>query len=370
MGTDIRGDQIRDGTVTSNDVDSTIATTAAVLARAGSTGSLQWRNRLVNGGFDVWQRGTSFTDVSSGKTGGLLTYTADRWFGYRTGMVAGLSVDRLSGGSTPYYNLYGARVVRASGNSDTSTLYFYQIIDATDCQDLSGKTITVSFKARNFATSTSSSLTVYCVRGGTYGGSSWDLSQGTWTNLQSQTSVKTLTTSNQTFSATFTIGSGSTQTLAIGFAYTPTGTAAANDGFFVTGVQVELGTTNSQFEYSPLPLEIHRCQRHFFSTFPRGTTPASSAGDAGAVGYVTPTNNSQYIGVDCRFPVYMRAYPTVVTYNPYRSGSGWGNASDFTQDYTASVTTVSDNSLFVRNDSIVSAHPIRCVIHLTAEAEL
>lgn len=31
------------------------------------------RNKLINGGFDVWQRGTSFNSGS--------TYNADRWWG-------------------------------------------------------------------------------------------------------------------------------------------------------------------------------------------------------------------------------------------------------------------------------------------------
>lgn len=369
MGTAIKGDQIKDGTVTSTDVDSTIATTAAVTARAGSQGSVQWRNRIINGNFDLWQRGTSFTDVSLGKSGGKLTYTADRWFGYRTGMVSGLSVSRLSGTASDYA-LYSAYVNRASGNSDTSTMYFYQIIDAYDCQDLSGKTITISFKARNFAPSTSSTLTVFCVRGGTYGGSSWDLSQGTWTNFQSQSAAKTLTTSWQTFSETFTIGSGATQTIAVGFAYTPTGTSAGNDGYLVTSVQFELGAVASQFEREDFNTTLRRCQRHFFTTFPLGTTPASATGSTNAINYVTPTNNSQYMGADCRLPERMRSNPTVVTYNPFTAGSGWGDTSDVTQNYTASVPSGGEASIWVQNDSMVSNHPRRCVIHLTAEAEL
>jgi len=46
---------------------------AAALAPAG----LSFRNKLINGGFDIWQRWVATSiNVASGATG----YTADRWF--------------------------------------------------------------------------------------------------------------------------------------------------------------------------------------------------------------------------------------------------------------------------------------------------
>ena len=77
---------------------------------------------VINGGMDVWQRGTSFS-VSSGAGN---VYTADRWQAYRG--ATGLTVSRQSTNDTtnlPFIQ-YCARVQRDSGNTSGNSMILTQ----------------------------------------------------------------------------------------------------------------------------------------------------------------------------------------------------------------------------------------------------
>jgi hypothetical protein len=99
------------------------------------------RNFFINGGTDIWQRGTSIALTTS-------AYTSDRWQGYRA--VAGSTVSRQVTGDTtnlPFIQ-YCARVQRDSGNTATNTIYLGQSLETVNSIPLAGKTVTLSFYAR------------------------------------------------------------------------------------------------------------------------------------------------------------------------------------------------------------------------------
>lgn len=50
------------------------------------------RNLIINGGFDIWQRNTSF----AGTAGGAQVYTADRWQWAGGTTATALTISRLS----------------------------------------------------------------------------------------------------------------------------------------------------------------------------------------------------------------------------------------------------------------------------------
>ena len=77
-------------------------------------------NLLINGDFQVWQRGESFT--ASG-------YTADRWYAYMSG--SGNSVSHANGGIT---------IDTTSGN----LIQFQQFFEEAEFKKLKGKTVTLS----------------------------------------------------------------------------------------------------------------------------------------------------------------------------------------------------------------------------------
>ena len=73
------------------------------------------KNGFINGSFDFWQRGTN---ISVG-----YTYTADRWFAYRSGANPGATVSQQTTGLTGFQ--YCARMQRNSG--DTNSTFFQRI---------------------------------------------------------------------------------------------------------------------------------------------------------------------------------------------------------------------------------------------------
>lgn len=103
-------------------------------------------NVLINGGFDVWQRGSSVTVTNS------FGYTADRWqiYGYGTGASATLTrFAHGTGDAEPYGNTkYYANYSWNRGSDTANSLCLLQNI-LEDVRKLSGKTVTISFWANS-----------------------------------------------------------------------------------------------------------------------------------------------------------------------------------------------------------------------------
>ena len=216
-------------------------------------------NPVINGGMDIWQRGTSIAAAGTG-------YNADRWAGYLT---SGRTVTRqATGDTTNLPNIqYCSRVQRNSGNTDTTVMQYIQSIETANSIPYAGKTVTLSFYARKGAnySSASDALTALLVSG-----TGTDQSQVTGftgaVTLISQTA--TLTTTWQRFAYTATIGATATE-LGIQFQYTPVGTAGAADYFEVTGVQIDYGTYTSSTAPAfrraggTIQGELSACQRYY-----------------------------------------------------------------------------------------------------------
>lgn len=104
-----------------------------------------FRNKLINGDFDIWQRGTSFTPSTG------VVYTTDRWSTNRDGTGATVTVTRGSHtvgqtdvpGSPQYFVQY-AQTVAGSGGAFVNAIQ--QPIE--DVRTLSGKTVTVTVYAK------------------------------------------------------------------------------------------------------------------------------------------------------------------------------------------------------------------------------
>jgi hypothetical protein len=249
---------------------------------------------------DVWQRGTSFTNVGSG---GPPTYTADRWFGYRGGFAAGLSVSQQTGFSG---FRYCSRVQRASGDTSTQSLQFCHIVEDLNMYDLEGQPFTLSFWARRSSSGYSGgNLSVIVATGTTANQGSNSFANGTWSGSASPVaSTPTLTSTATRYSFSGTFGAGIAE-LAVQFLWTPTGTAGSTDYIEITGVQLEPGSTATPFERRSYGAELALAQRYFqrldvnlYGSYSTGTSRAvwsfkvtmravptiGSTGSAGTVG--------------------------------------------------------------------------------------
>jgi len=212
-----------------------------------------FRNAIINGGMDVWQRGTSGIFPTSTQP-----YSSDRWESFRSGYAAGLSVYRPSG---PTGIQYSARVQRDAGNTSGALIVFAQPVETANSIRFRSKTVTLSFYARSGANfSSASSVLSAQINSGT--GTDQNYRNGFTGYATVASGGATLTTSWQRFSVTGTVSSIATQ-VGIQFAYTPVGTAGAADHFEITGVQLEEGSIATPFEQRPIGTELALCQRYY-----------------------------------------------------------------------------------------------------------
>lgn len=262
---------------------------------AASTG-LRWQgvnqvNYIINGGMDIFQRGTSIAGSTS-------AYVADRWRGYRN--TTGSTFSRQTSGLTGITQ-YGLRAQRNSGDSATNGISVIYTAESQDTYRLAGQTVILSFYAKAGAnySSASSALAVALVTG-----TGTDQSYGSFTGSATAFSgTATLTTSYQRFSFTGSLSSSATQ-FALDIGFTPVGTASTNDWFEITGVQVELGSVATPFKRAggTLQGEIALAQRYYYRLTP-GNNCILSTGNS--------LNTTQSI-IFIPFPVTMRTRPTAL----------------------------------------------------------
>jgi len=297
--------------------------TTLVADSSTSTG-LRWqgsaigKNVVFNSGYDIFQR--TSTPTTGLTTTGAIAYTLDRWQAWTYGLGGSVVTSQQVTGDTtnlPFIR-YCARFRRATGNTDTNTLVFGQVLENTDSARFIGQTVTMSFYAR---------------RGANYSQTANQLSAQLWSNTTTDASLNavqsgsavavnntvTLTTTWQRFQATGTVSSSATQ-IALAFLMTPNGTAGAADFFEVTGVQVELGSVATPFAKmgnGTVQGELALCQR-FFVRF----NPTSISDAPFGTGIFKTTTAAVHI---MTLPVTMRAAPSTL-FSAASTFYCWGGA--------------------------------------------
>jgi hypothetical protein len=274
------------------------------------------KNRIINGDMRIDQRnaGASVTPTASA------TYVLDRWNNYLT-VASKYSVQQNAGSVTPpagFTNYLGATSLSAYSVTASDLFVISQSIEGYNVADLAwgtanAKTITLSFWVR-------SSLT------GTFGGSIQNSSQGrsypytytisaanTWEQksitIAGDTSGTWLTTTGNGLWLFFNLGTGTTGSGTAGSwsggnfqsatgATSVVGTNGAT--FYITGVQLEVGTSATPFERRLYNQELANCQRYYEVVVQPSSTSLF-------VSYAYSGANFNY----WQFKVTKRAVPTV-----------------------------------------------------------
>ena len=318
-----------------------------------------FRNRIINGDMRIDQRnaGASVTPTVDG------SYNLDRW-AVRLSQVSKFSVQRNAGAVTPpsgFTNYLG--VTSLSSYSVTASDYFalVQYIEGFNISDLAfgsagAKTVSISFWVR-------SSLT------GTFGGSlenvnvnrsypfSYAISaSNTWEQKTITIAGDTTGTWSSDNSIGFRlhiglgVGSGSNRSNTAGawvgaesFSATGAVSVVGTNGatFYITGVQLEAGSSATEFEHRPIGTEVMLCRR-YFTILPMGLarSPNAWVGGAGPM-------NSQPYGT-------MRAQPSLSYTLSTGSGGTYGIISVTIGDSIGCVYQESANS--VAGTAVISAN--------------
>jgi hypothetical protein len=213
------------------------------------------KNKIINGDFGVWQRGTSFNPV-----GDVEMYTTDRFYAQRNGTGATVTVSRqaftlgaapVAGYEGTFFYRYAQTVAGTGGNYNN---FCNQKIE--DVRTFAGQTVTVSFWAR--ADSTRSLVATIGQEFGTGGSDNVYLSTGTFT----------LTTSWVRYSGTVALPSISGKTIGSGSRLGVFITGASNlvQTIDIWGVQLEAGSVATPFTTATGTIqgELAACQRYYF----------------------------------------------------------------------------------------------------------
>jgi hypothetical protein len=214
-----------------------------------------FRNVLINGAFDFWQRGTSFTPAAN-----TLTYTADRWWAYRP-TNANYTVSQVSSGADARY---GAKVQRNVGTSDTNPIHFGETIESDNIRRFAGKTCRMSVYAKAGANFSAAGglLSAFVSTGTSADEGSAALFGAGWTGAATPlNTTQAITTTLTRYDFAVAIPSGVVEA-AVRFSFTPVGTAGADDSFTVEKVQFEEGGVATPFEYRGITTEQALCQRY------------------------------------------------------------------------------------------------------------
>jgi len=298
-----------------------------------------FRNRIINGAMVIDQRkaGASVTPTAA-------TYTLDRWTTNLT-EPSKFSVQQNAGSVTPPLGFSNYLGVTSLSTYSVLTSDFFALlhnIEGFNTSDLmwgtaNAQTVTLSFW-------------VYSSLTGTFGGSitnsainrsypysytissanTWEQktvtiagdTTGTWIGATNGVGVRIYFSlgSGSTYSGTAGSWSGSTLISATG----ATSVVGTNDAtFYITGVQLEKGSTATSFDYRPYGTELALCQRYYQIVSIRVPTSAEGAYLASIV-----------------LPVRPRATPTI-------SGGGAGFTATIspTGTYLQYQTTADFNNL-------------------------
>jgi len=256
------------------------------------------KNFIINGGMDIWQRGTTFA------TGG--GYTADRWYCYASGNAVAETL--VASGLTGFK--YALQVQRNSGQTSTSAIYATQSIETLNTLPMAGQIVNLSFWAKCGAnySGTSNQLTVQLIAGT---GTDQNVISGFTGATALFGNTVNLSTSWQRFTVqtnsflTASVASTYTQ-LGINFIEVPTGTAGGNDWFQITGVQLEIAPQATPFSRAGGSIggELSLCQRYFYKVYSQN---AASVYEKVAIGQATSTTAALF---QIPLPVTMRVAPS------------------------------------------------------------
>jgi hypothetical protein len=298
-----------------------------------------FKNRIINGAMVIDQRNAG-ASVTATAVGGV-NYVLDR-FGYSASQASKFTVQQNAGSVTPPAGFaYYLGVTSSSAYSVVSGDYFgiRQRIEGLNVADLawgtaSASSVTLSFWVRSSLTGTFGGSLANSAENRSYPFTYTISSANTWEQksvaIAGDTSGTWLTTSGIGIQLNLSLGTGSTYSGTAGAwagstllsatgATSVVGTSGAT--FYITGVQLEKGSTATAFDYRDYGRELMMCQRYYqTSQFFTGIMNSSSS----VIGMIN-------------WSVWMRSSPTISTSGNIEVTDG------YTADYSQSSGGISTN---------------------------
>jgi hypothetical protein len=353
-------------------------TNAVSIAQLGANNS-SFTNRIINGAMVIDQRNAG-AEVNPAVTS---LYYLDRWL-VGSSVASKFKIGQNAGSVTPpagFINYLGCTSLSAYTVGASENFNFQQRIEGLNVADLAWGTAS--------AATVTFSFWVYSSLTGTFGGSLRNQTStrsypytytinaaNTWeqktVTIAGDTSGTWLTTNGIGINICFSLGAGSTLSGTAGAwasasyvsatgATSVVGTNGAT--LYITGVQLEKGSTATSFDYRPYGTELALCQRYFEKSYDLSATPGTVTTN-GQSYWVAPASLGR---LSISFQTKKRTVPTIILYSPATGASG--NVRDVTVG--ADVATSAGNTGEQATLSIYSSTASREYSqHWTASAEL
>lgn len=318
------------GTVNADTIQSSV--TGVSLGAGNGTG---FKNRMINGGMQVAQRGTSFTSAST------TTYCVDRtYLAISTSGTWTLTQDTDVPAGYGFANSFKA--VCTSATASPNQLRISQSIEGYNVSDsnygtATARPYTLSFWIKTNKTGTYSASFETATSGRYYTTNFTVSASNTWEFktivISGDTSGTLNTTTGVGLTLSIWVGAGSSLTGAgTQNAWTTNATYSniaqgqtaqladtVSNYFNITGLQFEVGSVATGFDFRPYGTELALCQRYYYKV------KADSIANSFGIGYCTSTTTTQGVTF---FPVTMRTAPSALeqtgTATDYRVSSATG----------------------------------------------
>jgi hypothetical protein len=268
----------------------------SLVADSTTTSGLRWqdsvtagKNMLINGAFDIWQRGTTFSP-------GTLSFGPDRWKVVYDDSTSGVTMSRVDIGNLNIGFKYALSMKNTVGTKATANVRLQQAFETVDTHMMRGKTYTLSFYARKV--SGSSAMTHFA---------GWVTTESNSFGSSDETQVVvptgSLTTTFQRFSQTFVASTNTSYNcmrIALDFQFL----TSLNDELQIAGVQLEVGSVATPFSRAGGSIggELALCQRYYFRL-------SSTGYNRFAIAQCISSTNAQSV---FNLPTVMRTAPTAL----------------------------------------------------------
>ena len=263
------------GTVSADIIQSSVP---GVSLGAGNASIM--KNRIINGAMGIAQRGTSTSITSNGQfcsVDRFRTYTNGTW---GTGTF---TATQSSSAPTGFSNSLGITITATDALSTSTASYIIgQTIEGNNTYDLgygtaNAKTVTLSFWVQSSLTGTFGGVIQNNAGNYSYPFSYTISSANTWTQISvtiaGPTTGTWLTGTSGSIYVYWSLGANSSLLAAAG-SWTSTANISGATGqtniistngatFYITGVQLEVGSSATGFEYRQYGTELQLCQRYF-----------------------------------------------------------------------------------------------------------
>jgi hypothetical protein len=289
------------------------------------------KNRIINGAFAVDQRNAGASQTITGGASPL-AFNCDRWQVRSQG--ANATVQQVVTNNT-YRMVF-------TGLASNSGVAASQSIEAINCADMAGRTVTLSLLAKSTSLTSLTLEAYYANTTNTFG--TW--ASPTVTSIGTQS--VTISTTEALVSYTFAVPSAATTGLQIRIT---SGALAATQTLTIGNVQLEVGSSATSFEWLPFGTQLALCQRYYEKSFDYGTVPANGPNTTTLAtpygifsGYST---NASPGGGNVFYKVTKRAIPTVT---PYGNSQGYWYASSWGVNAFAALS--GDSSMYFSQQQV------------------